>query len=232
MAAEQNDEIYWLLAPTRDSALSSAYMEAFKAKGIEVLLLYSTVDEFVMTNLMSYSGKSLISAEAAKLDLSDSHADSTTLSEDDAKAMQAWLVDTIDGVKEVRLSSRLTESPAIVVGHESASMRRMMSMVEAGRAPPLPPQTMEINSSHPVITSLASARHTSPELAGRVANQLFSNALVSAGLMDDPRTMLPNVNAILADVLAPHTSTSPPSGSTAPPSEPKAEEAKAEEAKA
>jgi len=202
MSPEQNDEVYWLLAPTRDSALSSAYMEAFKAKGIEVLLLYSTVDEFVMNNLMNYGGKSIVSAEAAKLDLSDSAE--TALSGEDAKAMQEWLVEVVDGVKEVRLSARLTDSPAIVVGHESASMRRMMAMVEAGRAPPLPPQTMEINASHPIITSLASARQGAPELSAKVATQLFSNALVSAGLMDDPRTMLPNVNALLLDVLAPH----------------------------
>ena len=90
MSPEQNDEIYWLLAPSRDSALSSAYMEAFKAKGVEVLLLYSTVDEFVMTNLMNYGGKSLVSAEAAKLDL-DKSADSA-LSDDDAKKLQEWMV--------------------------------------------------------------------------------------------------------------------------------------------
>ena len=83
-------------------------------------------------------------------------------------------------------------------------MRRMMTMVESGRAPALPDQTLEINASHPIILSLAAARSASPELATRVANQLFSNALVSAGLMDDPRAMLPNVNALMAAVLAPH----------------------------
>jgi TNF receptor-associated protein 1 len=203
MGSEQADEIYWLLAPTRDSALNSAYMEAFRAKGVEVLLLYSTVDEFVMNNLMNYAGKSLVSAEAAKLDL-DSSTSESKLNDDQAKAMQEWLVEAIDGVKEVKMSTRLTDSPAIIVGHESASMRRMMSMVESGKAPPLPPQTLEINGSHPIITRLSSARESSPELAARVGAQLFSNALVSAGLLDDPRTMLPNVNALLEEVLASH----------------------------
>jgi TNF receptor-associated protein 1 len=101
MALEQNDEIYWLLAPTRDSALSSAYMEAFKAKGVEVLLLYSTVDEFVMSNLMNYGGKSIVSAEAAKLDLGGDAA-TAGLSEADATALSEWLVMNIDGVKDVR----------------------------------------------------------------------------------------------------------------------------------
>jgi len=222
MALEQNDEIYWLLAPTRDSALSSAYMEAFKAKGVEVLLLYSTVDEFVMSNLMNYGGKSIVSAEAAKLDLGGDAA-TAGLSEADATALSEWLVMNIDGVKDVKLSSRLTDSPAIVVGHESASMRRMMSMVESGRAPALPPQTLEINGTHPIITALNGARASNTDVATKVASQLFANALVSAGLMDDPRTMLPNVNALLTEVLSPYAvaPATAPASETPPPTDDK-----------
>jgi len=199
MVPEQQDNIYWLLAPSRDSALSSAYMEAFKAKGIEVLLLYSTVDEFVMSNLMTYGGKSLLSAENAKLDLEAAASDA--LGEEEAEALKAWLVEKVGGVKEVRLSTRLVDSPAIVVGHESAAMRKMMTMVEAGRAPELPPQTLEINAAHPIIRDLAAARGGAPEVAERVAQQLFSNALISAGLLDDPRVMLNNVNSLMQDAL-------------------------------
>ena len=220
MVPEQNDEIYWLLAPTRDSALSSAYMEAFKAKGVEVLLLYSTVDEFVMTNLMSYGGKSLVSAEAAKLDLDGE--DKAGLSEEDATKLREWMVTAVDGVKDVKLSTRLTDSPAIVVGHESASMRRMMTMVESGKAPPLPPQTLEINGSHPIITSLHTARDANPPIASKVANQLFTNALVQAGLLDDPRTMLPNVNELMVEVLSPYAKAGGGAGGEAKAEEPTA----------
>ena len=155
-----------------------------------------------MTNLMNYGGKSLVSAEQAKLDL-DTPA-SSSLSDEQFESVKAWLVEAVDGVKEVQLSTRLTDSPAIVVGHESASMRRMMAMVESGTAPTLPPQTLEINGAHPIITSLAKAKEADPALAKRVADQVFSNALVAAGLLDDPRTMLPNVNAILEEVLSKH----------------------------
>ena len=102
---------------------------------------------------------------------------------------------------QVRLSSRLVDSPVIVVGHESSSMRRMMTMVESGQAPVLPPQTLEINGGHPIIVSLAAARQGSPELATVVAKQLFNNALITAGLLDDPRTMLPNINALMTTAL-------------------------------
>ena len=80
----------------------------------------------------------------------------------------------------------------------------MMKMVESGSAPPLPPQTLEINGKHPIITGLNGARSAQPEVASKVASQLYANALVEAGLMDDPRTMLPNLNELLADVLAPY----------------------------
>lgn len=82
-------------------------------------------------------------------------------------------------------------------------------MVESGRAPPLPPQILEINGTHPIITALNGARAAKPETASKVASQLFSNALVAAGLMDDPRTMLPNVNALLMEVLGPYATTAP-----------------------
>jgi HSP90 family molecular chaperone len=83
-------------------------------------------------------------------------------------------------------------------------MRRMMTMVESGRAPALPPQTLEINGGHPIIVALAAARKVEPEMASKVASQLFANALIAAGLLDDPRTMLPNVNALLLDLVRPY----------------------------
>ena len=123
MAPEQNDEIYWLLAPSRDSALSSAYMEAFQAKGLEVLLLYSTVDEFVMSNLMNYASKSLVSAEAAKLDVDSKSEDGNALSDEDAKTLQEWMVTEVSGLKDVKLSTRLTDSPAIVRAPDRSATR-------------------------------------------------------------------------------------------------------------
>ena len=203
MVPAQDDQIYFLLASSRETALSSAYLESLKAKDVEVLLLYSTVDEFVMTNLMSYSGKSLLSAENAKLSL-DTPAEGSSLSEADAAALKEWLASAVDGIKEVRLSSRLVDSPAIVVDHESAAMRKMMGMVEAGKAPELGPQVLEINGGHPIIRQLSATHAAHPELAAKVGAQLYANALIAAGLLDDPRTILANLNSILEETLRPH----------------------------
>jgi len=169
MAVEQ-EQLYYLLAPSRDSALASAYMEALKAKDLEVLLLYSTVDEFVMTNLMNYGGKPLVSAEQAKLNLNSTPAEGATAAEgaldsEAADALRTWIVETVPGVKQVELSSRLVDSPAIVVGHESASMRKMMTMVESGGTTKLPDQRLEINAKHPIIKHLAALRESDAGLA-------------------------------------------------------------------
>ena len=166
-----------------------------------MLLLYSTVDEFVMSNLMSYSGKPLVSAEQAQLNLNsttpEGDAAEGALDTEAADGLRAWMVEAVSGVKQVELSSRLVDSPAIVVGHESASMRRMMTMVESGTTPKLPDQRLEINAKHPIIKHLATLRESDADFAAVVARQLFSNALISAGLLDDPRIMLTDLNQIL-----------------------------------
>jgi TNF receptor-associated protein 1 len=87
------------------------------------------------------------------------------------------MVETVSGVKQVELSSRLVDSPAIVVGHESASMRRMMTMVESGATPELPDQRLEINAKHPIIKYLAALRESNADLAAVVARQVLTIAL-------------------------------------------------------
>ena len=79
-----------------------------------MLLLYSTVDEFVMTNLMNYGGKPLVSAEQAKLNLNSTPAEGAAaegaLDSEAADALRTWMVETVPGVKQVELSSRLVDS--------------------------------------------------------------------------------------------------------------------------
>ena len=80
----------------------------------------------------------------------------------------------------------------------------MMGMVEAGKAPELGPQVLEINGGHPIIRQLSATHAAQPELAAKVGAQLYANALIAAGLLDDPRTILANLNSILEETLRPH----------------------------
>ena len=143
-----------------------------------------------------------------------------------------WIVETVPGVKQVELSSRLVDSPAIVVGHESASEHTPKMTRSRPRACAYAMHTMHVRHAHahPMLTgehaqddddgrvgrhsqaARSAARnqrqapdHQAPRRAARercgprlaVARQLFSNALISAGLLDDPRTMLADLNQIL-----------------------------------
>ena len=201
MVPEQEDKIFYLLSSHRENALASAYYEACKAKGVEVLLLYSTIDVFAAEHLQEYAGKKLVSAEVAEFKVDQKEE---TMSDAEVEALGKWMSEAVPGIREVTLSSRLVGSPAMIVGHESAAMRKMMGYMEAGKVPELAPQQLEINGSHPTIRGLAVAREAQPELAKLVAQQLYDNALVSAGLMEDPREMLGNLNAILGEAIKAH----------------------------
>ena len=212
-------EIYYHVAPSRAAALASPYMETFVDNNKDVLLMYSGIDEFVMSNLKTYNGRKLVSAETGSVNVGDDEADKSAddaskdgkerLSDEEAALVCGWLRDTLGDhrVREVRVTDRLSGSPAIITDHESGALRRMMQMVDqtnANRDTTLPPQVLEVNPKHPIIQGLNAARIRGDEeaeakrVASLVANQLMDNALVAAGLLDDPRSMLPRLNDILA----------------------------------
>jgi HSP90 family molecular chaperone len=136
-------------------------------------------------------------------------------------------------LSKVRATGRLRASPCVVTDHESASLRRMMRMVEAGSAGSggggsgsndaqprmeahmLPKQVLEVNPAHAVIVRLHAIRDAQPELARAVAEQLLDNALIAAGLVDDSRTMLPRLAGLLERVLG--VPVTPTAAAAAPP---------------
>lgn len=244
--------IYYLVAPHRGIAEASPYLEAFRGKDasaersqdVEVLFLFSPIDDFVMNNLREFGGRKLVTAEAAEVDPTklrgageeaaaaagtepEAPKPSTTeggtpaaaapavkLTEAQVEALGAWLVASLPTkLAKVRSTGRLRNSPAVVTDHESAAVRRMMRLVEqtSGRDSAeggvrseshfLPKQTLEINPSHPVITGLAGLKDSNPPIALLVAEQVVDNALVAAGLVDDSRTMLPRLNALLESLV-------------------------------
>jgi len=203
----EQDEIYYLCAPGRAMAEASPYYEVFKKENKDVFFLYSAIDDFVMTNLGTYGGKKLVTAESTGLKLGDDQKGKEgALTEAGAKELCAWLQTELDDkVSGVTVTHRLGDSPAIITDHESGALRRMMRMVNqqnTGTAQFLPKQNLEVNPAHPIITSLDAARKMDPELARLVAEQVFDNALVAAGLMDDARAMLPRLNTLLTRTLA------------------------------
>jgi len=103
-------------------------------------------------------------------------------------------------VSSVKVSPRMISSPAIIVDHESAAVRRMRHLVEQFKTG-LPKQKLEINPNHSVMIKLSAMKATKPDLAKIVAEQIFDNALISADILENPRTMLNRLNRILDETL-------------------------------
>eukprot|EP01120_Amphizonella_sp_Union-15-10_P010819 TRINITY_DN4479_c0_g1_i1.p1 TRINITY_DN4479_c0_g1~~TRINITY_DN4479_c0_g1_i1.p1 ORF type:complete len:767 (-),score=205.53 TRINITY_DN4479_c0_g1_i1:16-2316(-) len=208
---ETQKEIYFLVIASREFAETSPYFEAFKAKDIEVLFLYATVDDFVMSNLGEYQSKKLSTIESASAAESieatqeptpPSDVENAEMSEQEFQDFANWMKETLsERVTTITKTSRLSTSPAIVIDHESASFRRMMKFVDPSRAPKLPKQQIQVNPKHPIILLLNKSRKENPDLAKDVAEQVVDNALIQAGLLDDSRSMIPRLNKLLEKAL-------------------------------
>ncbi|CAO3587161.1 unnamed protein product [Absidia cylindrospora] len=210
---EKQEAIYYLLTPKRRYAEESPYTEMFKKKGVELLYLYDTVDEFVVNHLSEFQGIKLVAAdspEAAADPLLQQERPSSAdiagggplLNEEDAKQLAKWMETTLGtaSVKQVDISRRLDKFPAIVLEHESPAMRKMMQMMQGSakleEAPPSPAR-LEINPDHAVMRGLYQIRESNPDLAKMVAEQVYDNALCAAGVLDDPRSMISRLNNLL-----------------------------------
>jgi len=191
------EDVWYLVIPTRSFAESSPYFESFKNKNIEVLFMYTNVDDFVMTNLGEFKQKKLKSIESSM-----NKPEETPSPVPELQDLVTWLREALSSrISQIKISNRLVNSPAIIVDHESSSYRRMMKFVDPERAPSLPKQVLEINASHPIIQKLDLARDHDPILALAIAEQILDNALVAAGLLDDSRAMLNRLNTIMESAL-------------------------------
>jgi len=173
------------------------------------LLLVDEIDEFVFNNMQDYKGKKFVSIDSdndLELDLDkpadEKTEDRKTLSEDEQKEVEEFFKKTLGArVAGVRFSTRLLASPAIMVSQMSPHMRKMMKAMmmknEVGASDvPLMPSTLELNPSHPIITTLHSIRDSNPDVAQMGCDQVYDNASIAAGLLDEPRDMLDRLNKI------------------------------------
>jgi molecular chaperone HtpG len=204
---EGQKDIYYLVGPNREAIEAGPYLEGFRARNLEVLFCYENVDEYVMTNVHEFDGKRLLAADHAdvKLDELPKPPDEGALTEEQTKALVAWLKDTLgERVADVKTSDRLVDSPALALNADkfmSPHMRRLMKAMKAGGAEDTPPRVeLQINPRHPVMKHLAGAREARPEVAKLAAAQVLDNALIAAGLLDDPQKMVARIYKLLESV--------------------------------
>jgi len=199
MASDQ-DEILFLFGKSRESIEAGPYLEALKARGLEVLLCTEPVDEYVMQTIREYKEKKILSADSdeVKLEKIDQEEEGESLGKKDIKALCKWLKESLDDkVSDVETGDRLIESPVCIVGGDAmggASARRVMKMMQGpeGGMPgmPTPSVKLQINPKNSIIRGLSELKDKDEPTAKLVANQLLDNALASANLLDDPREMI------------------------------------------
>jgi molecular chaperone HtpG len=198
---EEQKEIYHLSAGSREACLASPYYEGLAAKGYEVIFLLDPWDEFVMEHLHEFEGKKLVAAEKAEIALDKPES---RLDEEATRLLCNFIKETLgDKVNEVRVSERLVGSPAVVVESDkgmTSSMRRILKNLNRGEENPFK-QNLEINPAHPMMAGLEATRASNPDLAKQVAEQIYDNALISAGLLEDPNAMLRRINSLLEQLV-------------------------------
>jgi molecular chaperone HtpG len=201
-------QIFYATGESRQQILNSPHLEAFKAKGYEVLLLTDAVDEIWLGTVTEFDGKPLQSVAKGEVDLDTeeektAHEAERKEREKDFADLLSWLKETLsEHVREVRLSTRLTESPACLITDAFGITPTLARMYRAsGQDVPVEKRTLELNPDHPLVTGLQQAhkdRADDPSVA-ETAELLYGTALLAeGGTPEDPARFA----ELLADRLA------------------------------
>jgi molecular chaperone HtpG len=201
---EGQEQIYYVLAPTLAAARTSPHLEAFRDKGVEVLLLTDMVDNWLVTSLREFDGKQLQSVAQGTADLGGLADEAEKAAQDQASAefagLLAKLKELLDGqVWDVRVTSRLTTSPACIVANEPTSEINLVQRLRGSGLPSQP--VLEINPKHPLVQRL-NREQDDPRLADWAA-VLFNQAVLTLGArIDDPAAFVTRLNDLLTALTA------------------------------
>lgn len=202
---EGQEKIYYIAAENFNTAKSSPHLEVFRKKGIEVLLLTDRVDEWLMSHLAEFDGKSFQDVGKGELDLGKLDSEEDKQAQEKVAEQLKPLLERVkaalgDEVDEVRITHRLTDSPACVVvaDHDmGAQMRRILEA--AGQKLPDSKPILELNPEHPLVKKL---EHESNETRfGDLAHVLFDQAsLAEGGQLHDPAAYVQRLNKLLLEL--------------------------------
>ncbi len=197
---EGQESIYYLVGQNREQIESSPYLEAFKARGLEVVYFMDAVDEYVVDSLGEFDGKKLVSVRHGGVELEDQEAEGESLTAEQTTALCDFLKEELgDQVTKVSSGKRLVDNPVIALvpaDGMSPQMRQMMKAMDENFKDEVKVE-LEINPRHPLVRKLAEARESSPELAKLVSRQLLDNALIAAGLLEDARDTVSRMNTLM-----------------------------------
>ena len=202
---EGQDKIYYIAAENFNTAKNSPHLEVFRKKGIEVLLMFDRVDEWLMSHLMEYDGKSFQDAGKGELDLGKLDSEDEKQAQEKQAEELKPLLERVkkaleNDVAEVRITHRLTESPACVVvaEHEmGAQMRRILE--QAGQKVPESKPSFELNPDHPLVQKLD--QEPDEDRFADLAKVLFDQANLAEGTqLEDPAAYVQRLNKLLLEL--------------------------------
>ncbi len=207
MRGEQKD-IYYITGDSRNIVEKSPHLEIFREKGVEVLYLVDPIDEFVVPAIYNYDGKQLKSVTKGNLDLGELSKEEKKEQEKTAskyKKLTERIKNVLnEEVKEVRITSRLKDSPSCLVADEQdmgAHMERLMKAM--GQEVSTTKRILELNGSHPIVENLNALYEKDPKDTRLEdwSQLLFEQALIAEGQMvKDPMSFTRKISDLLADV--------------------------------
>ena len=199
---EGQEKIYYITSDSYTAACSSPHLEVFRKKGIEVLLMHDRVDEWLVSHLAEFDGKSLVSVAKGDLDLGKlqdkDEEEAAKKVEDEHKDFIKRIQDALgDDVSEVRISHRLTDSPScLVLGAHEMPVHMQQIMKQAGHDLPDSKPALEVNPEHALVKRME--QETDDGRFGEWSRLLFEQAMLSeGGQLEDPVAFVKRTNSLL-----------------------------------
>mmetsp|Transcript_19671 Transcript_19671/g.44737 ORF Transcript_19671/g.44737 Transcript_19671/m.44737 type:complete len:757 (-) Transcript_19671:64-2334(-) len=207
---EGQKNIYYFTVPDRQTGMSSPYLEQFLQRNRNVLLMYEDIDEYVVNSIEGFKDKKFVSIDSGDKDFEwdldqpedqGMKEDQRELTTAEQKDLEKFIKTVLkEKVQEVKFSDRLVSSPAIVTSVITPHMRKMMKSLMQGKENDglgNVPMTLEMSPRHHIVTTLNTIRETNEPVARIAVEQLYDNACIAAGTLDDPRVLLTRLNKVL-----------------------------------
>ncbi len=206
-AKDGQDKIYFLTGETYAQVKNSPHLEVFRKKGIEVLLLTDRIDEWLMSYLSEFDGKSFVDVARGDLDLGKLDSEEDKKAQEEIAKTKEGLVERLKGalgeqVAQVRVSHRLTDSPAILaIGEQDLGLQMRQILEASGQKVPESKPIFEINPAHPLIEKLDA--EPDEERFADLSHILFDQAALAAGdSLKDPAAYVQRLNKLLVELSA------------------------------
>ncbi|OLS63354.1 molecular chaperone HtpG [Pseudomonas putida] len=206
-AKEGQDKIYFLTGESYAQVKNSPHLEVFRKKGIEVLLLTDRIDEWLMSYLNEFDGKSFVDVARGDLDLGKLDSEEDKKAQEEVAKDKEGLVERLkaalgDSVSEVRVSHRLTDSPAILaIGEQDLGLQMRQILEASGQKVPDSKPIFEFNPAHPLIEKLD--HEQSEDRFADFSHILFDQAALAAGdSLKDPAAYVRRLNKLLVELSA------------------------------